>query len=296
VKNVVIAAGDDRAASDPLAASGLCWAYDAPLLLVPSSHASSDTIAAIREMVAANGPVTLRVVGGSGALPDARIAEIIRGVGASSVTADRIIDSGDRYDLARAIANRMKTVAASDPGKTMPDAVLLANGADPACYFDALALSPIAAAKGVPILLVRQGSVPAATNAAIDDLDKPTTRIIAGGSAAVSEAVRKELGATRWAGLSRFETAVAVANGAIAKGWLSGASVGIAAALPDALAGGSLAGVRGGVLLLTGGATLATPTRGWIEASQPRAGAYYLLGGPGVASDVVATGIVGAIE
>ncbi|TLM79415.1 MAG: hypothetical protein FDZ75_08860, partial [Actinobacteria bacterium] len=34
VDTVVIASGDDRAAADPLAASGLCWLYDAPLLLV----------------------------------------------------------------------------------------------------------------------------------------------------------------------------------------------------------------------------------------------------------------------
>ncbi len=86
VTDVVIASGDDREAADPLAAAGLCWAYDAPMLLVQSSATPSSVKSAVKAIVNANGPVTLHVVGGTMSVPDARIADIKSYVGAGNVT------------------------------------------------------------------------------------------------------------------------------------------------------------------------------------------------------------------
>jgi len=171
VKHVVIASGDDRAAADPLAASGLCWAYDAPMLLVSAARTPDEVKVAVKEIVQANGPVTLHVVGGPISVPDARLNEIRAYVGAASVGVDRLLATGSRYDMAAAIARRMRYVADADPAKFMPLAALFANGADSTKFFDALALSPISASTGAPILLVTATSIPPATKAYVTEFD-----------------------------------------------------------------------------------------------------------------------------
>ncbi len=296
VTNVIIACGDDRAAADPLAASGLCWAYDAPMLLVGSKSTPSEVKVAVKQIVDANGPVTLRVVGGPVSVPDARINEIKAYAGAASVTSDRLLATGGRYDLARAIANRMKIVAATDPDKTLPDIVLFANGADQSKFFDALALSPIAAAQGAPILLVKADSVPPATTVAIADLGNPPTRIVGGGKNTVSESVRIALGATRWSGRSRYDTAIAIANGAVSVGWLNRQTVGVAAKLPDALTGGSFVGRKGGVLLLTDGGTLTAATNAWLLKYKAQVLGCYVFGGELSVKPSVVTAIGNALD
>jgi DNA-binding beta-propeller fold protein YncE len=297
VKHVVIASGDDRAAADPLAASGLCWAYDAPMLLVSAARTPDEVKAAISQIVAANGPITLHIVGGVISVPNARVAELVAaGGGSGTVATDRILATGNRFDLARAIALRMRGVAAADPAKTMPKVALFANGADVTKFFDALALSPISGARGAPILLVTATSIPPATAAALADL-APTTRIVGGGPNTVSETVRSQLGATRWSGRTRYDTAIAIANGAVAKGWLGRSTVGIAAKLPDALTGGSLVGKRTGVLVLTDTASLTPATKTWLATyKRSITEVLYLFGGPLSITDTVRTQVAGALE
>jgi putative cell wall-binding protein len=290
--DIIIASGDDRAAADPLAASGLCWAYDAPMMLVSAARTPDEVKAAVAGAAAANGTVTLRVVGGPVSVPDARLAELVAaGGGPAKVKIDRIRSTGSRYDLAAAIAARMKAVR----GAEMPPVALIANGADPNTFFDALALSPIATGKGAPILLVTADTVPAATAASLNAL-KPTTIIVGGGPNTVRESVRASLGATRWSGRTRYDTAIAIANGAVGKGWLNRKTIGIAAKLPDALTGGTLAGVRGGVMVLTDGTTLTPATQSWLATYKAQIAAVYVFGGPLSISDAVVNQIRNAIK
>jgi len=296
VKHVVIASGDDRAAADPLAASGLCWAYDAPMLLVSAARTPDEAKAALSQIVAKNASVTLHIVGGPISVPDARVAELVAaGGGSAKVATDRILSTGGRYDLAAAIALRMKAVAAINPAKTMPKTALFANGADATKFFDALALSPISAGTGAPILLVTATSVPPATTSAIAAL-APTTKIVGGGPNTVSDAVRAQLGATRWSGRTRYDTAIAIANGAVSKGWLNRGSVGIAAKLPDALTGGSLVGSKRGVLLLSDGTTLTPATGGWLGSYKAQIARVWVFGGPLSISEGVKTAIGNALK
>jgi hypothetical protein len=236
------------------------------------------------------------VVGGPISVPDARLAELqAAGGGSGKVVLDRLLATGGRYDLARAIALRMRTVAAADPGKTMPKVVLFANGADATKFFDALALSPISAGTGAPILLVTATSVPSATSSALGTL-APTTKIVGGGPNTVSEAVRAQLGATRWSGRTRYDTAIAVANGAVSKGWLTRTYVGLAAKLPDALTGGSLMGHRKGVLLLTDGAVLTPATKTWLATNKTHVTEAYVFGGPLSISESVVGQVRSALQ
>jgi len=250
--HVILASGEDRAAADPLVAGGLVWAYDgAPVLLVTAADVPSAVRAAIREIVEANGDITIHVVGGTTSVPEARLNQIRTSLGADAVhvTFDRI-NGRNRYDNGRLIINRMREVRPD-----MPDFALAANGADSTKFFDALALSAVSARTGAPILLVKQNSVPAETAAVLKTLPlTPGNVWVAGGTRTVSGTVVKALGsseAKRLAGPNRFTTAIAVSEMAIQRGWLSDTAVGVAATLPDALTGGAATGYRGGSLLLT---------------------------------------------
>jgi putative cell wall-binding protein len=77
---------------------------------------------------------------------------------------------------------------------------------------DALAAGAAASSYGVPVLLVRPTSVPASTRLLLDRLG-PTTIVLAGGTAAISTQVERELRALtganiiRLGGIDRYETA-----------------------------------------------------------------------------------------
>ena len=73
VTHVIIASGEDRALADPLASAGLVWAYDAPLFLINSDFVPAKVNQAINQIAAANGPVTVHVVGGTFSVPNARL-------------------------------------------------------------------------------------------------------------------------------------------------------------------------------------------------------------------------------
>jgi putative cell wall-binding protein len=277
VAHVVIASGEDRAAADPLAAAGLCGWHDAPLFLVSSTKVSTQVKQAIKEIAQDNGTVTVHIVGGPVSVPDARYAEIESYVGgAGTLVKDRILATGDRYDLAAAIAGR---VMGGSPGRA-----LIANGADPDKFFDALALSPVSAYMHYPILLVAQDEVPSATAKALNDLGKPML-VVAGGTATVSEDVYEDLllmtkpGIERWWGPDRYKTAIEIADEAAEDYWLGKDQVGIAAKLPDALTGGSVMGRKWGPLLITQGDTLTSSTGNWLAANKGEIAKCYVFGG-----------------
>lgn len=249
VSDVVIACGDDRAVADPLAAAGLCWLYDAPLLLTSATTLTAETRAAFVQLASpARRVIRVHVVGGTASVPQARLDEIAAICGPGVASFDRAAGI-DRYEVATKIAERMVVDGPVAPKR----AVLIANGADTNKFFDALALAAIARSQGSPILLVRYGSIPPVTQQALDHV-VTGPRFIGGGSGTVAESVRTALGATRWAGIDRYATAVAIANGAKARGYANFASVGVASGtsgLYDALVGGPMVGRDGGVLLLT---------------------------------------------
>lgn len=290
VHDVIIASGDDRAASDPLSASGLCWALDAPLLLTSAKRTPAETAAALREIVAVNGPVNVIVVGGRGSVPAKRITELGRIVGAARV--QQPWRSGSRYQLAAGVASHVRALAASQ-SRAVPSAVLVANGERSEYYYDSLAASAIVRHTGIPLLLTRTKKIPAETLAAMN-ASGASARIAVGGEGAISGTRASQMGITeRWGGPTRFVTAAEVARGASARGW-GGESVAVAVSLSDALAGAGLVGRSGGVVLFSGPQVLDYSSWAYLAglAAQPTSG--YLLGGNRSASDGLLAELNGA--
>jgi putative cell wall-binding protein len=148
----------------------------------------------------------------------------------------------------------------------------------------------------MPILLVQTDSVPAATSQALASMGvSPSARYIAGGTRTVSEKVRSATGvpaSNRLAGANRYSTARVIADTGLAKGWFESTYAGVAAKLPDALAGGAEVGSIAGPLLLTRPDVLSAETAGYISA-HPTIGQVQVFGGdrsvsPAVVSQMAA--------
>jgi putative cell wall-binding protein len=299
--HVIIASGEDRAAADPLAASGLTWTYGAPIMLVQTERVPPEVMNALAAIRSVNNTLTVHVVGGPVSVPDARLAEIAASV--PGVNIDRIAPYSDRFVLAGAIARRMSTERPGGWHRTngYNQFALIANGADPDKFFDALALSPLAASTGYPILLVNEDSVPAATQSALNDLGIQA-RIVGGGPATVSDDVLTDLasgGASvqRWWGNDRYSTATNIANEALGAppAWIQQHNVGVTAKLPDALTGGAFTGLRNSPVVLTQTDALPSATSQFLHTHTAQIGECYTLGGPVSITDPTNAQISGAL-
>ncbi|GAB4288011.1 MAG: hypothetical protein Kow0067_13480 [Coriobacteriia bacterium] len=292
VDRVIVSSGEDRAMADPMAAAGLCWAYDAPLLLVTRTGVPAPTRAALAGIVKNNPSVTVTIVGGPAAVSASCVRELRTIVGSGN-TVEQPWTTGNRYNTAASIARRMEVVASADASLTLSSAVLVANGTDAAGYVDALALSAVSARIGAPIVFVERTSVPTPTAATIGRL-KPGEVIVAGGTAVVSAAVYKALGAdARWYGANRYATAVAIAKNARAKGWLEADWVGVAAAVPDALTGATYAGKGGAPLLYTEPSRLSELPARYLDSVEASVTGAAVFGGTSVVSEETAAQLGG---
>ncbi len=281
VDRVIIASGEARSYADPLAAGSLCWAYDAPLLLVESGRVPSSVKSALAAIHSVNGGVDVTIVGGPSAVSGAVVDELRSLI--TSGTVEQPWTVGDRYTTAARVAARSAQVA-SETSRTVPARAFIANGTDRFGFVDALALSAVSARTGVPVLLVQPGEVPAVTASALRSLPAGDV-IVAGGTTAVSNTVYSRVGGTaRWGGSDRYATSVAVARGARDKGWLIGDTVGVAAAIPDALTGSTYAAKLGGPLLYSETAALAPATAYHLAEMRGSLTSAVVFGGPNAVS------------
>ncbi|MCK0111737.1 cell wall-binding repeat-containing protein [Ornithinimicrobium sp. F0845] len=188
----------------------------------------------------------------------------------------------DRYATAAAISREF-----FDPGVPV---ALVATGAN---FPDGLAAGPAADQLGGPVLFVRPTSIPGATRTELLRL-KPQRIVVVGGTSAISSAVRAELDtltagpATRVSGPSRYDTAAALSQHAF-PGGASIAYLATGTDFPDALAGGTAAGVQDAPMLLTSPTRLNAATRAELLRLDPDR--VMLLGGTSAISSAVATEI-----
>ena len=164
-------------------------------------------------------------------------------------------------------------------------------------FADALAGTPLAAAKHAPLLLTPSNAAldPGAAAEISRVLSPGGTVYVLGGPSAVSSAVDAQLQATfnvvRLAGSDRYATAVAIADHGLGNPGVQVLATGLD--FPDALSGGAAAASAGGVVLLTDGSALPPATASYLAAHP---GTRWALGGPaaGAGTGVGATPLVGS--
>lgn len=283
-RTVVIASADVYA--DSLAAVPLAAWNDAPILLTNKDSLLTPTAAEIqrlgaREVIIAGGPNTVSNT----------VAEDLVRLGVQV----RRVFGPTRFETAANIAKELPA----------PETVYIAEGANPnpsRGWPDALAMGPVAAVGGHPILLVTTDTLPASTAQAIRDL-KATSVNVVGGPAAVSDAVMNEIKKTgakvrRLSGADRFETSTVVADAGL-DARLTDHRVYYASGgnWPDALAAGAAIAVNGGSLLLTPPTDFlsAKSVVTWTREHSRSMDSVTVLGGPVTVTDTVRSQIQASV-
>lgn len=240
---VVIATGENF--PDALAASTLAGALQCPLLLTRKYSVPAEVMAELDRLDA----LTAYIIGSTASVA----ASVQTQLDANGIFSVRI-GGANRYATAAALVGWIVDIRNND-NKPNRHQAFFVRGDN---FADALAVSPIAYALGIPILLVRTDGVPAETRNTILNLDIRGGYVI-GSTAAISASTKTALDAllpddtVRWGGANRYETSVLCAKEAVQRGWLDLDTIGVATGLnfPDALGGGSACGYYGSPIVLT---------------------------------------------
>ena len=225
-------------------------------------------------------PSRIVVLGGAGVVSD-KVVSKLRGY------ADRVVRwaGSDRFATAAAIS-----------ANSFAPGVKVAYLATAQTFPDALSGGAVAGRVGGPILLVNRSGIPAATGAELARL-KPGRIVILGGTGVIGNAVRSAAdvyttgSVTRLAGADRYATSVQVSRSAYSS---SGAAfIATGTKFPDGLAGGPVAALVPGPLLLVTPTQLPSVVKSELQRLGPDR--VYVLGGTGVVSGSVVKAIDAAL-
>ena len=183
----ILARGDNFA--DALCAGPLAKKLGAPILLTQTGSLNADTLSEIKRL----GASKIILVGGTGAISQ-NVENQIKLLG--NISTERVYGK-DRYETSVKIAQEI--------GST--DSIGLAVGSN---YADALSFSPIAALKGIPILLTNKNALPETVKKYIGGTKVSCTYVI-GGTGAISKNVENSVPSPlRITGTNRYETNVEI--------------------------------------------------------------------------------------
>lgn len=198
-----------------------------------------------------------------------------------------VVKAASRLTAADAYASSA-AISAANYAVNAP-VVYIASGAN---YSDALTAAPVAGKKGAPVLLVQPTVIPTVIQNELKRL-KPAKIIIIGGTAMVSDTVKKSLATyatggatavTRTSGADRYATSAVVSASNYATNvpvvyLVNGNNY------SDMLAVAPIAGKRGGPILLTSGTSLTSGVAAEIKRLKPAK--IVIIGGTTSVSDTV---------
>lgn len=233
IDTVFVATG--TAFPDALAGGPAAARRRGPVLLVERDRIPDATGAELGRL----DPAHVVVLGGAASVSDTVVSQL-RAYATSDTTR---VAGEDRFATAAAVSS----ATFATPGVPV---AYVANGDT---FPDALAGGPAAGASGGPVLLTHRDSLPQATIAELQRV-KPNAIAVLGGTAAVSSAVEQQLktlasSVGRSEGPDRDATSVAVSRNAFGPG-VAAVYVATGAAFADALAGGPVAALAPGPILL----------------------------------------------
>lgn len=294
-------AGGDRYAT-AAAISRSQFGGGAATVFIATGAGFPDALAGAPAAAKARGPVLLTE---RGSLPAATATELARlkpsnivVLGGGGAVSDAVLSSLRGYagNVVRwAGSNRFET-AATISARSFTPGVGVVYLATADSFPDALSGGAVAGKVGGPILLVSRNALPGATAAELARL-KPGRIVVLGGTSVISDGVRAAAakytggGVTRLAGADRYSTSVQISKSAYG----SSNSVFIATGtnFPDGLAGGPVAALLPGPLLLVSPSQLPSAVRSELQRLGP--GRVFILGGTGVVSDSVKNAIDAAL-
>lgn len=260
---VYLANGEDF--PDALASGAAAGSSGASVLLTQRNAIPDSVLAELRRLA----PQQILLIGGEGALSATVESQ------ASAIAAVGRISGPDRYGTAAGLSRRVFPTAST---------VYVASGVT---FPDALSAAASAGHRDAPVLLTAPDRLPDATRGELERL-KPTRVVVAGGSAAVSDAVLSEIRTIspsfRVEGDDRYATSVAIARDAF--GSASAVFLASGTRFPDALSGAALAVLRGApVILVPSSGAVPVSVCGGLLSLAPTA--VTALGGEAAISETV---------
>ncbi|OBR91254.1 MULTISPECIES: cell wall-binding repeat-containing protein [Clostridium] len=270
---VVIAQGYGYA--DALCAAPLAKKNNAPIILSSKDSLSGSTIDELKRLKAKNA----FVIGGTGSLSDDVTAQL-KNIGISNVER---LGGADRYETSVKIAQKLGSVSS----------VVVTSGGG---YADSLSIAPIAASKGMPILLTRSNSMPDVVENYIKGQSVSKTYVV-GGTAVIKDDVKNSLpNAERIGGATRFDTNLDILQNF--KSDLNFDNVYVAEGdgpngneFADALSGAALAAQKSAPLVLIY-KTMNSNSANFIVSNMSQKTVVTALGGTMVVPDTVVSGVV----
>lgn len=302
--SIIRLAGSDRFAT-AAAISKSRFAGGASTVFIATGASFPDALAGSPAAAKANGPILLT---SSNELPSATATELAR------LKPTKIVILGGAGAVSGNVASRLATyartvvrwsgsdrfaTAATVSRNTFAPGVAVAYVTTGSSFPDALSGGAIAGRNGGPILLVQQKVVPAATAGELARL-KPSKIVILGGLGAVNGSVADAIRpyatsgwVQRLAGADRYATSVQVSRASYGSAGSDAVFVATGANFPDGLAGGPVAALLPGPLLLTTPTQL--PAVVGTELNRLDPSKVYVLGGIGSVSANVVRGIAASL-
>lgn len=273
---VVIANG--QTGVDALTASPLAKAKDAPILLTEGNTLNPTALAEIKRL----GAKHIIFVGGTGVIPENFASQIKSEIPSSDVAR---YDGKDRFETAVKIAGALGT----------PSGVFVANGSK---FADALSAAPIAAIKGMPIILSQDKQLPKVSSDYIKSNSSITKTYVVGGSGVVSDSILNSLpGSQRLGGADRYETNAAIVSAFASELDFSGIYVARGDVFADSLTGSVLAAKNKSAMVITAtSGVLSSATEKLFTDLANKGTKIISLGGSGVLPDSIISKIKDAIN
>jgi len=254
VTDVIVVCGEDKAIVDSLSAASLAGWWQAPLLMTASTGLPVETANAIKTIRTGNGgKVNIHVLGGTSVV-SAGVYSKLSGLRGSAGKIERI-SGANRYALSEKVAVRLASLMKADPNVAeYPWEVFVANGENPASFFDALAASGYCYSLNAPMLLTKNTSVPTETRNALkstaykDALVRPVNgaKYMPAGVLSGINALNDDRLTTS---SDRYLAAVDIAQWGFYTYSATQDQVVVVNKLADALAAGTYTGATGGVML-----------------------------------------------
>lgn len=258
----IVTTGEDF--PDALSAAPFAKIYNAPVLITKSNQLDSKAISELKRLKVNK----VFIIGGTGAVSQS-VEKIIN---SSGITTERLYGA-NRYETSTKIAEKMDT----------KNGVVLVSGDD---YPGALFMAPIAAKKGMPIILVQRDSIPDCVKGYLKNKNIPKYYVI-GDENIISRKVTDSLtNVERITGKDKYDRNL----NAISKfsDIIDFSKIYIATGqnFPDALSGSAMAARTGSPIILMVNKTLSQEAIKFINQRISKVKEIYMLGGESVVAPI----------
>lgn len=287
--NIILARGDDF--PDALSAVSLAAKYNAPILLTRPNSLDDTTIGEMFRLFGLfykPGAKHVIILGSADAVSPEVVSQIEERVGLDNASIHRL-GGASRYDTTVLIGDWLDYWSS--------DTAVIATGEN---FPDALAVSPLAGIKKMPIILVKGTQLSSDAQNLLKKLKIDKT-IIVGGADVVSAGIENWLKSNgystlRFAGRDRYNTAKTINDYAISPQMgISPQTIFINTGenFPDALSTGSLAVINQSILTLTASNSVPSDTSGFFTQNKSRISNLFFIGGQDVITEAVKKQIEG---